>query len=108
MRIDKNKINNIIEDIVDDPDIMGIGGWYDDSCTDEEDKKNMARYIREELFGEAWKKGGLKNIPKNIILFRIVFLENGNALEEDYNGASLGQHWTYSKETMDVDIVEGI
>lgn len=108
MQVSKSKIDNMIEDIVDDPDIKEIGGWYDDSCTEEEDNENMARYIREELFGESWKKGGLKNIPKSIVLFRIVFLKNENALEEDYNGASLGHHWTYSKDTIDIGILEGI
>ena len=106
--MNKNEMDNLIDGIIDYSDIMENPGWHDDSYTYEEDKENIKRYIREDLFDKPWKDGGLNAIPKNVVLFRVVFLKNWSALEEGCNITSLGQHWTYSKETIDVDTLECI
>lgn len=88
----KEYVDEVTEEILNYTDAMEVGGWQTDD--EEDDIENIKRYIRDEIFGKDWLSGGLNNMHSEIVLYRIIFINDSKDLKADF----LGKHWVRSEQ----------
>ena len=97
----KEDINSISDWVIYDTDAISQGAWEDFEHTRKESERDIRKFIRDGIFGTDWENGGLKNIPNEFLLYRVIFLKDINDLKKEF----LGHHWVRNKNILESHIV---
>ena len=97
----KHFIDNLADDIIHKTDAMEQGAWWDYDEPENVSINNVKRFIHK-IFETDWEKGGLKNIPNIIKLYRVVFLRNEKELKSEF----LGHHWVRNEKLLKTHIAD--
>lgn len=93
-------LKKVSDYIVHETNAMENGAWWD---YDEPKTKSITavkRYIKS-IFNLDFYSGGLKNIPKEIELYRVIFAENINSIDKN----NLGIHWVRNEKILIEEII---